>query len=321
MKTIFWKKALRRAAALPLALLGVLFLNVGALASSVGSAAAPGDVPNAPESVYVYDGADALSPETETALVQAGKNLEQSCQSQLVVAAMRTIPASGSAERVAFADQIIKSWNIGGDAKRGLLLLLSVEDADYWAVAGAGLKEGFPSSKLKTLLDTHLESDFSAQSYDAGVTKFYTAAAQEIASYAGGSTAAHSPETSSVPASGVSSQPASPAPNSSTPAAPTAPPAGTLSELPSGGGTSLAPVSQSQKEEQGLPLPAVLGIVLLVGAALMLGLYVFLRVRQERLARRRRMLSRQRRIHSSAVTTLPPRHYSGEMRSSRNRYR
>lgn len=152
--------------------------------SAIPVRAEPGPaVPEPSADFYYNDQANLLSDETKALILT--KNAELSPHSlQLVVLTVDTLPVTGYTQRVEYLRSVMQSWQVGGAEGRGLLLALSVSDEDYLAVAGEGLQSCFTTELLKSMLDAQLEPDFSARSYDAGVSKFITEAAAQAQTFA-----------------------------------------------------------------------------------------------------------------------------------------
>ena len=85
-------------------------------ASADGSSA----IPQPTVDFYVYDEANVLSAETESALLQQCAALNAEYGAQIVVMTLDTMPGTTSGERVAYAEQVIAQWKIGGDAGNGI---------------------------------------------------------------------------------------------------------------------------------------------------------------------------------------------------------
>lgn len=143
----------------------------------------PAPVPSPSESFYVYDGANVLGAETESAIVEKCKALDESCGAQIVVMTMALMPGTGADARKAYAAEVVKTWGIGGESGNGLLLVLSIADDDYWVAPTEQFQESFTLSVLKNLMSEYLETDFKNKAYDDGVTKFVTAAAEKAETY------------------------------------------------------------------------------------------------------------------------------------------
>lgn len=184
----------RRALSLLLALMLIFTLGgVQALADEAGGDAGNGEsqtataspepspaaVPARPENLYVYDGANVLSDETESAIVEKCKALDESCGAQIAVMTMDLMPGGDAEGRKAYAAQVVEDWNLGGEGGNGLLLVLSISDEDYWVAPTDNFQSGFTLSVLKSLMSENLETDFTNKAYDAAVTNFVTAASEK----------------------------------------------------------------------------------------------------------------------------------------------
>lgn len=191
----------RRALSLLLALMLIFTLGgVQALADEAGGDAGDGEsqtataspepspaaVPARPENLYVYDGANVLSDETESAIVEKCKALDESCGAQIAVMTMDLMPGGDAEGRKAYAAQVVEDWNLGGEGGNGLLLVLSISDEDYWVAPTDNFQSGFTLSVLKSLMSENLETDFTNKAYDAAVTNFVTAASEKAEGEKGG---------------------------------------------------------------------------------------------------------------------------------------
>ena len=122
------------------------------------------------EDFYYLDTANVLSDETEGEIFFCNQLLYEQCGAQIVVAALDSI---GRADIYEYAVEMGNSWGIGSaDKNNGFLLLMAIEEDDYYAVPGRGLQKIFPASVLKDLYDDYLEADFAAKDYDAGARSF-----------------------------------------------------------------------------------------------------------------------------------------------------
>jgi len=151
--------------------------------SGAGQETASASVPQQPAEVFLYDGANLLSEDTKAAVRQKNADLQGKYGVQIAVYTADMLPYSEFAQRVEFLRSVMGQWQIGGAQGGGLLLAVSVTDADYIAVAGDGLKAEFTTEALKTLLDEQLEPDFTVKSYDTGIAKFFNAAAEKAEAY------------------------------------------------------------------------------------------------------------------------------------------
>ena len=128
---------------------------------------------------YYLDNANVLSEKLEGEIFFANKLLYDACGAQIVVV---TVDSTGRDAIDDYAYELFNSWGIGDAAKdNGFLLLLAIQDEDYYALCGAGLQSKFTSGSLKQYFDQYLETDFAAGRYDAGVKKFFEAVFSRVA--------------------------------------------------------------------------------------------------------------------------------------------
>ena len=147
-------------------------LPVSALAYSVVN---PG------EDFYYLDRANVLKESTEGEIYFANRLLEEACGAQIVVV---TLPNIGGADIFDYAVDLAEEWGIGdAEEQNGFLLLMTIEDENYYAVSGRGLYGLLPSSTLSDMLDRYLEPDFARGNYDEGALKFFEAVFSRIADY------------------------------------------------------------------------------------------------------------------------------------------
>lgn len=162
------------------------------------------EIPAPTAKFYVRDEEEILSTETENAIISRNESLFEKYGIQIVILSLKTIPGRDINEKGAYLHRIVDSWQAGGTEEKCLMLAISVQEQNYVAIAGDGLSEEFPVATWSQLLDQHLEPDFAAAQYDAGVQKIFTAVADKAELYAvnnGGadSEAAPSAEPSAQP--------------------------------------------------------------------------------------------------------------------------
>lgn len=135
-------------------------------------------VPEHTESFYVNDYANVIDIKAENYMVNYGVRLHQETGAQVVLV---TVDSTGGASMEEYATTLFNSWGIGSaDKNNGVLLLLSIEDDDYWALQGDGLKSTLTDSILSQILAESLEPDFAQQDYAVGARKTYGAIIEQL---------------------------------------------------------------------------------------------------------------------------------------------
>ena len=133
-----------------------------------------------PGSDYYYlDQANVLSEELEGEIYFSNQLLSEACGAQIVVVALNT---TGSTSIDDYAYDLFNEWDIGAsDRSNGLLILLAIDDDDYYVEPGTGLRSKLSAGAIKDYNDRYLESDFAAKRYEAGVKKLFEAFFARIA--------------------------------------------------------------------------------------------------------------------------------------------
>ena len=148
-----------------LALLLVLMMSL--LTASALAVVQPG------EDFYYLDTAEVLSTEAEGTVYFCNQLLEEACGAQIVVAALDSIDG---ADIYDYAYDLFNEWGIGSaEENNGFLLLMAIEEDNYYALSGAGVDGIFSSAELNQLFDKYLEPDFAKKDYEAGALKFFEA--------------------------------------------------------------------------------------------------------------------------------------------------
>ncbi len=154
-------------------ILAILF----ALIFTVGCSAA--DYPDTLENYY-YDQAGVLSEDTREHINYSNQDLNKKTQAEIIVACIDT---TGYTDIADYAYEMFNTWKIGGkEDNNGVLLLLSIDEEDYWCLQGEGLEKVLSSGTIKTMLNEHLEPDFAKSDYDAGVRKTFDALVNHLES-------------------------------------------------------------------------------------------------------------------------------------------
>ena len=154
-------------------ILVVLALMISLCAPAMAKTLSPG------EDFYYLDNAGVLSEELEGEIFFSNKLLYDACGAQIVVV---TVDTTGHEAIDDYAYDLFNRWGIGDVSKsNGFLLLLAIEDDDYYALPGSGLDSRFSAGTIKSYYDQYLEADFAAKRYEAGVKKFYEAVFERVA--------------------------------------------------------------------------------------------------------------------------------------------
>ena len=128
-------------------------------------------IPEPSESFYVYDEADVISEESEKHIVSMNKKLEQATGAQIVIAAIKTTNGESIKE---YAEKMYTEWEIGdSDKLNGLLVLLVIDDDNYWIMPGTGIDDKLTLKEIKALFDNYLEPYFKEKDYDRGAITFF----------------------------------------------------------------------------------------------------------------------------------------------------
>ncbi len=140
-------------------------------------------VPDAPEDFYVLDTANVLNKATENHIIRQNDALSAACGAQIVVVCVPGTEPLGIAE---YTTRIMNEWGVGSaERNNGVVLVLAIEDDDYWIQQGKGLEDLLPSGTLKLLLEDHLEPYFAQKQYGEGVRALFDALTAELAAVYG----------------------------------------------------------------------------------------------------------------------------------------
>ena len=129
------------------------------------------DIPSPSGSFYVYDSANVLTDATKDYIVSKNWSLCEQCGAQVVVACIKT---TGNMPISEYASMLFENWQIG-DSKtnNGVLILLAVEDNDYYMLQGNGIKSSLPSGEIKVILTNNMEPSFATGDYDTAVKETF----------------------------------------------------------------------------------------------------------------------------------------------------
>ena len=149
-----------------------------AVLSLCGCGGSTEPIPEAETQFYVLDEAGVLDADTEAYIVSVNDSLCAQTGAQVVVVCVHT---TGLASTDEYAYELFNAWQIGDENKNnGILILLSIEEEDYWMLSGKGLEDSFSGGITKLLLNRHLEPDFAVGDYDAGVRKLFDAVVDQL---------------------------------------------------------------------------------------------------------------------------------------------
>ena len=126
-----------------------------------------------PANNYVGDFSNVLSEETERHIISLNDDLFNKTGAEIVVVTVDFIEGYDIEE---YCYQIFNEWGIGDSTRNnGLLILLAIEEDNYYALQGYGLEDSLDSGKISDMLYEYLEKDFAAKNYDSGVIKVFDA--------------------------------------------------------------------------------------------------------------------------------------------------
>ena len=119
------------------ALLGAALLTGGAQAVAEPTAAR-----------YVADEADVLSSETEQYIIDKNQSLFENTGGEIVVVSVDFMDGMDAAD---YAMAVAESWGGIGDESlnNGFLLVYAVGENKVWAMAGSGIEDALPASKIE----------------------------------------------------------------------------------------------------------------------------------------------------------------------------
>lgn len=155
---------MKKFGALALSLVMALIFACPVLAAGVGAR---------PSNGFIRDDAGVLSDRTVEDLAEQGEKTEQKTGTTVAVL---TVDYTGSYDIDEYADAVFDKWEI----EDGLVLVLAIEDDDYYVMPSAGLGRYLSSGDLQEMLDEYLEPGFAAGDYEAGVETVYPVFCQEI---------------------------------------------------------------------------------------------------------------------------------------------
>ena len=127
---------------------------------------------------WYLDEANVLSEATEGEIFFANQRLYDACGAEIVVVA---IDSTGNMAIDDYVYTLFNNWEIGGNTYRGMLLLMAIEDDNYYVMPGTNMGNYFDSATIREMLDKYLEPSFSRKDYDQGTRLFFEAVYEKIA--------------------------------------------------------------------------------------------------------------------------------------------
>jgi uncharacterized protein len=115
-------------------------------ATSCGELAAAEKVEQLSPQGYVNDFAGVMDAESRQKITALCQELDQKADAQLAIVTVHTLEGDAAQD---FANRLFEKWGVGPKGKdRGVLVLLAVNDRQYWTEVGYGLEPILPDGKV-----------------------------------------------------------------------------------------------------------------------------------------------------------------------------
>ena len=111
---------------------------------------------------FVSDAANVLSQETEEQVTETATVLKESCGVDLAVLTQRSV--EGSMKE--YSTAVFENWGLNS---RGALVVLSIQDQNYYLILGSVAQQNFTQTDINNMLLEYMEPYFAEENYDAGV--------------------------------------------------------------------------------------------------------------------------------------------------------
>lgn len=147
----------------------VITVLVIAAMALLGLAKAPVELPDVQTGQWVYDGANVLSAEVESYLVQGNAAL---LSDHGTVVAVATVDNVKGWELLDFCVDLADRWGLSGS---DFILVMDIGGDNYWLVQGYDLVSSFSDDMASQYVRQFLENDFAARDYGAGAVKLFDA--------------------------------------------------------------------------------------------------------------------------------------------------
>lgn len=129
------------------------------------------------EDFWYLDQANVLSQELLGEIFFANQRLYDASGAEIVVV---TIDSTQEMAIDDYAYTLFNDWEIGGSMYLGMLLLMAIEDDNYYAMPGTMMGSYIDSASISSMLETYLEPNFTKGDYDAAVRSFFEAMYAEV---------------------------------------------------------------------------------------------------------------------------------------------
>lgn len=95
---------------------------------------------------YVNDFAGAVDSEARQRLMALSEELDQKANAQLAIVTIHTLEGDTAQD---FANRLFEKWVVGPKGKdRGVMVLVAIDDRQYWTEVGYGLEPILPDGKV-----------------------------------------------------------------------------------------------------------------------------------------------------------------------------
>lgn len=130
-------------------------------------------LPGPPDNGCVLDVAGVLNSDTTQHILARNQTLRAATGASLCVV---TLDVLGGREIADYAAGLFDAWGLDeGGKKNSLLLLLAVEEGEYYLLQGTGIAADLTNTLLADYAWNYLERDFADGNYDAGARKVFDA--------------------------------------------------------------------------------------------------------------------------------------------------
>ncbi len=138
---------------------------------------------DATDDFYVADYANVLSDEVEGLIVLNNDLLEKKCGAQVVVVMVENL-GGNTVENYAYT--LFNEWGIGSkDKDNGLLILVAVEDGEYWLMTGAGLQDYITAGDLDEMASEYFIPSARSGDFDQAIRLLFTECFNQVSKACG----------------------------------------------------------------------------------------------------------------------------------------